>query len=315
VSHNYPSPESWNRPRSHPEWRRGLRKGWWTRTWQRFTGPFRRTWVAGPFPPSIKMPALLDVHEPNEEFSFETPALGDAFNFRIRIRCSWTVQATASDEEMEKKIAEVREFIQGSRAITRDRLEERIRPIARAFPPYRAAEAEETLNQTISDCLNDGDVRVTVRTWVDVSDPVREDLQKVWRERLVAESGVELDGVLRKAHVALLGELQEDWRKLLIAGLAGIGAVDEASATWLAPYALALAEDPENAAGYLKNVLKGRVDHAEQLLADLGALAIDDRVEAIEFAFQSQSALHRLLMYLGVPIPAPNGADGGGANV
>ncbi len=325
MSHDYPGPGSWDRPKPPPEWRRGLRGGWWTRTWRRFTGRFRRTWVGDPFPPPIKMPTLLDVHEPSEEFSFETPALGDGFNFRVRVRCSWTVQATASEEEMEQKIAEVREFIEQSRPITRDRLEERVRPIARTFPPYRAAEAEQTLNETISDCLNDGDIRVTVRTWVDVSDPVREDLQKVWHERLVAESGSELDselkkrqmnlnGDLKKAHVALLGELQEEWRKLLIAGLVGMGAVDEANATWLAPYALKLAEDPENAAGYLKNVLDRRVDHAEQLLADLGALAIDDRVEAIEFAFQSQSALHRLLMYLGVPIPAQSGVPGGDAD-
>jgi hypothetical protein len=320
VRRDYPSPESWDRPKPPPEWRHGLRKGWWTRTWRRFTGRFRRTWVSGPFPPPIKMPALLDVHEPSDEFNFETPALGDAFNFRVRVRCSWTVQATASEEETEEKIAEIREFIEQSRAITRDRIEERVRPIARTFPPYRAAEAEQALNETISDCLNDGDVRVTVRTWVDVSDPVREDLQKVWRERLVAENASELDndmkmaqmnlsGDLKKAHVALLSELQEEWRKLLIAGLEGIGAVDEAKANWLAPYALKLAEDPENAAGYLQDVLDRRVDHAERLLANLGALAIDERIEAIEFAFQSQSALHRLLMYLGVPVPGATVGD------
>jgi hypothetical protein len=88
VSHEYPSPESWDRP-NQP------RKGWWTRTWRRFTGRFRRTWVEDPFPPLIKMPTLLDVHEPSDDFEFETPALGDAFNFRVRVRCSWTVQATA----------------------------------------------------------------------------------------------------------------------------------------------------------------------------------------------------------------------------
>lgn len=315
MSHEYPGPESWDRPKPPHEWRRGLRTGWWTRTWRRLTGRFRSTWVEDPFPPPIKMPTLLDVHEPSEEFSYETPALGDAFNFRVRVRCSWTVQATASEEEMEEKIAEVREFIEKSRTLTRDRIEERVRPVARTFAPYRAAEAEKALNETISDCLNDGDVRVTVRTWVDVSDPVREDLQRVWHERLIADGGSELAGDLKKQHVRQLGELQGEWRKLLIAGLAGIGAVDEANATWLAPYALKLAEDPENAAGYLKDVLQRRVDHAEQLLADLGALAIDDRVEAIEFAFQSQSALHRLLMYLGVPIPAKSGATGGDADV
>lgn len=321
MSHDY-NPDSWDNPKPPPG---SGHRGWWNRMWRHFTGRFRRTWVADPFPPPIKMPTLLDVHEPSDEFSFETPALGDAFNFHVRVRCSWTVQATASEEETEEKVFEVREFIKQSRVITRDRLEERVRPIARTFPPYRAAEAEETLNKAISGCLNDGDVRVTVRTWVDVSDPVREDLQKVWHERLIAESGSELEGDmkkgqmelggdLKKAHIALLSELQEEWRKLLVAGLKGIGAVDEANATWLAPYALKLAEDPQNAAGYLQSVLERRVSHAEQLLGALGTLAIDDRVEAIEFAFQSQSALHRLLMYLGVPIPAQNGAARGNAD-
>ncbi len=315
MSHEYSSPESWDRPKPPPEWRRGSPKGWWTRTWRRFTSRFRRTWVDDPFPPPIKMPTLLDVHEPSDDFSFETPALGDGFNFRVRVRCSWTVQATASEDEMEAKVAEVREFIGQSRAITRDRIEERVRPVARTFAPYRAAEAEKALNETISDCLNDGDVRVTVRTWVDVSDPVREDLQKVWHDRLIADGTCELEGAVKKEHVKLLGELQEAWRKLLVAGLAGIGAVDEANATWLAPYALKLAEDPQNAAAYLQSVLDRRVTHAEQLLADLGALAIDDRVEAIEFAFQSQSALLSLLMYLGVPVPVQNGTARGGADV
>ena len=308
MSHEYPSPHSWDRPRARSSWRDSSRT-WWTHAWQRVTGPFRRTGVK--FGPPIKPPTLLDVHEPSEEFSFETPALGDAFNFSVRVRCSWTVQATAS-EEKKKKVAEIRKFIEESRAITRDRIEERVRPIARTFPPYRAAAAEKALNETISECLNDGDVRVTVRTWVDVSDPVREDLRTIWHERLVAESGSELDSILKKAHVTMLGELQEEWRKLLVAGMVEIGTVDEAKTRWLAPYALALAEDPKNAASYLKTALKERVDHAEQLLADLGMLAIDERSEAIEFAFQSQSALHRLLMYLGVPVPA--GAAGGDAD-
>jgi hypothetical protein len=326
VSHAYPGPDSWDSPEPPRGPWRGRLTRWWKHTWSRFTSRFRRTWVEDPFPPPIKMPTLLDVHEPSEEFSFETPALGDAFNFRVRVRCSWNVQATASEEETEERIAGIRQFIEKSRALTRDRIEERVRPVARSFPPYRAAEAEKALNDTVSDCLNDGDVRVTVRVWVDVADPVREDLQKVWHDRLIAHSGreletdlkkaqVQLEGDLRKDHIKLLGELQDAWRKLLIAGLMGMGAVDEAKATWLAPYALKLAEDPENAAVYLKDVLERRVAHAEQLLADLGVLAIDDRVEAIEFAFQSQSALLRLLMYLGVPVPAQNGAAGGGADV
>ena len=264
MSHEYPSPKSWDTPKPPPLWRRAFQKEWWTHAWGRFRSPFRRSWVEDPFPPPIKMPTLLDVHEPSQDFDFETPALGDAFNFRVRVRCSWTVQATASEDKMEEKLAEVRDFIEQSRGITRDRIEERVRPLARTFPPYRAAEAEKALNETVSDCLNDGDLRVTVRTWVDVSDPVRADLQTVWHNRVLAESASELDsdmkkaqiqleGDLKKAHVRLLSDLEDAWRKLLIAGLSGLGTVDEANATWLAPYALKIAETTVQ--GYYKRLL------------------------------------------------------------
>ena len=200
-------------------------------------------------------------------------------------------------------IAEIRDFIAKSRVITRERIEERIRPIARKFPPYRAAEAEEVLNREIVDCLNDGAVRVNVRAWVDVCDPVREDLKKVWQQRLT----VDADGDMKKAYVDLLAEFQSAWQRLLVTGLENMGAVPEAQTGWLAPYALALAQDPKNAAAYLKGALDERVDQTEKLLRDLGAMVMDERIEAIEFAFQSDSALRRLLTYLGVPVPAENG--------
>jgi hypothetical protein len=249
---------------------------------------------------------LLDIDEPSETFTIESPAMGDAYNFRIRVRCSWCVQATASEDEKEEMIAEIRDFIARSRVVTRERLEDRIRPIARKYPPYRPAEAEAELNREIVDCLNDGAVRVKVRAWVDVSDLVREDLKKVWLQRLT----VDADGDLKKANVGLLTELQTAWQHLLLKGLEDIGAVPEAKTGWLAPYALALAQDPKDAAAYLKGALEKRVNQTEKLLSDLGALVADERIEEIEFAFQSDSALRALLTYLGVPIPSRNGEAG-----
>jgi hypothetical protein len=41
----------------------------------------------------------------------------------------------------------------------------------------------------------------------------------------------------------------------------------------------------------------------------------EERMEAIDFAFQSDSALRRLLTHLGVPIPAGNGNSGGADHV
>lgn len=322
MNREFPSPDTWDTPDTASS------GSLWRRLWNRLAGLFRRPRDEDspmPEPEPLVMPDLLNVHEPSDDFEIETPAMGDAFNFKIRIRCSWCVQATATEAERERKIAEVREFIEKSRSVTRDRIEARVRPVARRFAPYRAAEAEEALNKEIADCLSGGDVQVRVRTWVDVSEPVREELQKVWRTRLQFEANgdlrrleVGIDGDLRKLRVELLGELQAAWRDLLVRGLEGIGPMSDANISWLEPYALALAENPDKAPGYLKTVLEERVSHAEQLLTDLGMLAIDDRAEAIEFAFQSQSTLRALLVYLGVPVPSADGPvpaanAGGGA--
>lgn len=309
MTYQPPTPGDWDKPAPSET---AFKARWWRKRLRglaRFVLFSRRRSL-----PEIKWswPTLLDVDEPSETFTIESPAMGDAYNFRIRVRCSWCVQATATEDEKERKIAEIRDFIARSRALTRERLEERIRPIARKFPPYRAAEAEELLNREIIDCLNDGDVRVKVRAWVDVSDPVREDLKKVWQQRLT----VDADGDLKKAYVDLLTELQAAWQHLLLKGLEDIGAVPEAKTGWLAPYALALAQDHKNADAQLKGALEKRVSQADKLLSDLGALVTDERIEEIEFAFQSDSALRALLTYLGVPIPSRNEEAGafGGSN-
>lgn len=307
MSYQPPTPDSWETPKM-PEAGRRFSARWWHDWWARLIRFLWRSPKNGgdmPIVPPLAMPELLNVHEPSDTFTIETPAMGDGFNFVVRVRCSWCVQATATEKEKEQKTAEVRNFIETSRDTTHERIEEQIRPIARTFPPYRAAEAEELINQKIVDCLNDGDVRVTVRAWVDVCEPVRQDLQKVWQQRLVADA----DGDMRKAYVELLTALQTAWSRLLVTGLESMGMVPEGQTAWLAPYALALAQDPKNAAPYLKRALDERVDHTEKLLRDLGAMVVDDRIEAIEFAFQSDSALRRLLTYLGVPIPAENGGE------
>jgi hypothetical protein len=309
VNYEPPVPEAWDQPEA-PKAGRSRPSFSVNRLWEWLIGFLRRS-PAGdvemPEVPPLEMPDLLDVHEPSDTFTIESPAKGDAFNFLIRVRCSWCVQGTATAKEKERRTAQIRDFIETSRTITRERIEERIRPIARRFPPYRAAEAEEVLNKEISDCLRGGDVRVTVRAWVDVCDPVREDLQKVWQQRLM----VDAEGDLKEVYVNLLTSLQAAWQRLLVTGMEGIGTVPEAAAGWLAPYALALAEDPKNPAQYLRSALDHRVSHAEKLLTDLGGLVMDDQIEAIEFAFQSDSALRAVLTYLGVPVPSRNGANDG----
>jgi hypothetical protein len=311
VNSDFPA-ASWKKPETpEPSQRASAAseggRQWWARLWRRvrrlLSAPDSEARDDGSLdaPESIPMPEPIDIHEPSEEFVIDTPALGDAFDFKIRVRCSWCVQATALPSERQQKIAEVRKLIEKSRPTTKDRIEEHVRPVARKFPPYRAAEAEDALNEVLVGCLSDGDVQVKIRTWVDVSDPIRTELQKVWRQRLTEDT----NGDRRKAYAELLGELQESWQQVLFKGLENMGATEEAKTGWLAPYALALAENPKNAPRYLTEVLTKRVDHAEQLLAALSALALNDqRLEDLEFVFQSESALRALLVYLGVPVPS-----------
>ena len=303
MTYQPPTPEDWDKPAPSE----GVRGGrWWRkklRRLARFVLFSRRRRPRVEFTPPVE---LLHIDEPSETFTIESPAMGDAYNFHIRVRCSWCVQATASKDEKEEMIAKIRDFIAGNRSVIRERVTERIRPIARKYPPYRPAEAEAELNREIIDCLNDGAVQVKVRAWVDVSDPVREDLKKVWQQRLAADA----DGDQKKAYVDLLTELQTAWQRLLRTGLEEIGAVSEAKTSWLAPYALALAQDPKDAAGYLKGALDKRVNQTDKLLSDLGTLVMDDRVEEIEFVLASDSALRSLLTYLGVPVPSGNGEAG-----
>lgn len=284
---------------------------WWRELAGHLAGLFHRRrsedWP-GPYR-TRGLPDLLDLDEPQDTFTLETPAKGEAYNFLVGIRCSWTVQGTAFPEQKKRRTQEVQRLITQQRPVIRERIEDTIRPIARDYPPYRAAEAERAIRHGLRECVAEGDLEVKVRARVDVCEPVRQDLRQVWQQRLVEDS----KGDLKKASVELIGELQESWRELLLRGLRGIGEVQVAKAGWIAPYALALAQDPEQSAGaYLQDMIKHRVSHAEDLLTDLSDLVVDQRVDAIEFAFASDSALRAVLSYLGVPVPPRNSANGDG---
>lgn len=250
---------------------------------------------------------LLDLDVPDDIFVLETPARGDAYNFVVGVRCTWSVQGTAFAENRRRRTHEIERIVGKQRPIVREQIEATVRKVARHHAPYRAAAAEEEIGAALRACKAEGDLHVRVRARVDVCDAVREDLKTVWQHRLVEDA----QGDGKKANVELIGELQEAWRDLLLEGLNGIGEVQTARTAWIAPYALALAQDPEeNAAVYLRAMIQHRVGHAEDLLTELSDLVVDRNIDAIEFAFGSDSALRALLSLLGVPIPPRGSVDG-----
>lgn len=280
----------------------------WRERRNRLTGLFRRR-RSGPRPgpgPRSGLTDLLDLDLPEDTFVLETPARGDAYNFTVGIRCTWSVQGTAFAENKKRRTQELQRLVDKQRPVVRDQIEATVRKAARRHAPYRAAAAEEEIGEALRACKAEGDLHVRVRARVDVCDAVREDLKTVWQHRLAEDA----HGDAKKANVELIGELQEAWRDLLLEGLNGIGEVQTARTAWIAPYALALAQDPEESAGlYLRTMINHRVNHAEELLTELSDLVVDRRVDAIEFAFGSDSALRALLSLLGVPIPPRGLAD------
>jgi len=282
---------------------RGLSSAaWWRERRGQLTELFRRRrgghrpgagWPGG-------LPDLIDLDVPDDTFTMETPALGDAYDFMVAIRCTWSVQGTASQDGRRRRMNEIRRMIEKQRPVVRGQIEDTVRKAARKYAPYRAAEAETEIGESLRACKAEGDLRVTVRARVDVCEAVREDLKPVWQHRLAKDTNVDL-----------VGALQDAWRKLLLDGLKDIGEVQTARTAWIAPYALALAQDPEeNAGAYLRLMIDHRVRHAEGLLQELSGLVLDKNMDAIEFAFGSDSALHALLSLLGVPIRPRRQADG-----
>lgn len=250
---------------------------------------------------------------PRETFTLTTPAQDDAFDFAVSVLVKWEVRGTAPGEPLRQADPEELErFIASSRRGMREVIEERVRPVARRFPPYRAAEAESEIARELQACFHDGDLQARVRVRVDVTEPVREELRKVWIARL----HVDAKGDMRKDDVRLTSELQDIWHEVLRKGLTEFGEVDIARASWIAPYALALTEEPEHAASYLQLMLDKRIGNAVELLDNLSKIVLSgDHVDALEIAFQSDSALRAVLRELGVPMGDPRlGASNGASN-
>lgn len=305
------SPDGWDSPapKEPPPapptlWTRFLA---WIRAWFTDRGD---TWPDGDHEPYAPPTSVTPDHVPRDEITLETPALGDAFNFRVTILIKWEVRATGAEPAREADPKELEAFIAASRRGIREVIEDRVRPVARRYPPYRAAEAEEHLGRELKSCFHDGDLQATVRVRVDVTEQVQQKLREVWLKRLL----VDANGDLRKGAVTLTGELQDMWHEVLRKGLTEFGPVDAGRTAWIAPYALALTENPKNAAGYLTTLLEKRVNHAQMLLNELSDIVTDrDHVDALEIAFQSQSALRAVLLELGVPAGDPR-LDGGNAD-
>lgn len=294
------------------------------RRWRRLVGAVRwwlsqRKGRAEPEPLPFPVPAPVLGHADADD-EFPTPAKGDAYDFTIKVRFDWCSRALATTEhERAVKEFELRQAAYFQKTDVLERIKNLIRPVARRFHPYQPAELEQTLHD-MGLCveLNNGELQVHARIWVEPDPEVRQEMRDGAKDRLKKDS----DRQSQELQIANLRTLRAKWDALLREALGDMGEVDAERLGWLKPYPLALAEKTKDAHVLLDEMLDARRNDGRALLNHLGQLAKTNKdIDVWDVVVKQDNAVRAVMQMLGVPVdPAhedPYGRDdeGGTAGV
>ncbi|MFJ8333265.1 hypothetical protein [Streptomyces sp. NPDC094437] len=250
---------------------------------------------------SFDVPPLEQVHRSSTAM-FETPAKGDGFAFEVEIRCDWCAEGRTDQESLELTL-------DGYQAAMPQRLAERVRDVARRYEPFRAEDAERAVNHELreGECFENG--LVSCRTVARIQ-PAAEVLAQ---QRKAALELQDLEHRYAKSalQVRLLSEVAEQWRVFLAGGLAGVRQ-DHDALSWLTPWAVLLAEQPDKAATEVGDMFRQRhqqVDEFVKLLENQrkGYQSSD----LYEFVATNEGQLRHTMQLFGLPMPGElNSGDG-----
>ncbi|MFW6642397.1 hypothetical protein ACOALZ_20430 [Nocardiopsis algeriensis] len=260
-------------------------------------------------PEDPRSPFIVYHDEDFDIVTLDSPARGEGHHFRVEVHCSWVGRESIFDEGLySTTYTALAEEIARLRRNIEERVAREVRPVTRQYFPHMAAEVERALPSHLAGCFNEGRVQCHPRVRVDVCDPVRQILAKE-SERLI---GLHAEGRYQQERIGQLRELRGHWEELFLDALRGAGDIDSARATWLAPYALRLAESPEDATQQLKALLKERREHADKLFDNLRDM-IDTHAQGgsdhVTFMLESDHALRQMFVSLGLPVgdtPGPS---------
>ena len=279
MSHSYPDP---SRPRG------GVRR-WLSRVWAAMRNRGYPTDVPTTFPrPDYR----LTVNH-TSDLSFGTPARGDSYEFAVSVALCWCATGTLSEQAMlDKLTSRVPEM---NAEITAA-----VRPVARQFAPYRPDLAEQHMTEAVRTAVQsvlaatpdaDGVVLAcTARTQVSPAPAICE----LQRQYVAPEMKLEARYDLSRLAAERLGELRVTWRDFITDGLPD----------WTTPYAISLAQRWDDAPQILFGMRTDRRHEAERLVDTIAQVASGhDRLDLLEFAVASDSALRKTYELLGIPLP------------
>ncbi|MFF7181201.1 hypothetical protein [Streptomyces sp. NPDC008121] len=252
-------------------------------------------------PVTVDVPEIVKVHR-ESVVAFETPSKGGGFDFRIEIRCDWCAEGRLDTLALSRAV-------DGYQADLPQRLAERVREITRHYEPFHAQDAEQAVNEALreGECFDSG--LVTCRTSTVVRPP--QEIVDQQRKAALELQQIEHDYAKSSLRVRLLGEVAEEWRAFLASGLVDVGPDDE-SASWLTPWAVLLAERPEEAASEVSAMFRERQKQLDQFITLVGRQRKEYQAhDLFEFVTDNERQLGRAMRLFGlVPAGEPGPAVG-----
>ncbi|MFF4604982.1 hypothetical protein ACFY12_19895 [Streptomyces sp. NPDC001339] len=252
---------------------------------------------------NVNVPELTAVHQ-ESTVAFETPAAGGGFDFQVEIRCEWCAEGRLDHSALSRAI-------DGYRSALPQLLTERVRAIAGRYEPFRVAEAEHAVNQELGkgECFENGLVRCRTTAFLR---PAPEVLEQQRRAALELQE-IEHRYAKSALQVRLLSEVSEQWRAFLAGGLAGVRPDDEAS-SWLTPWAVLLAEQPDKAATEVGSMFRLRQEHFDRYVKLLGRQHKEyEARDLFEFVAKNEQQLGQAMRLFGLSLPGEDGSGDGPA--
>jgi hypothetical protein len=232
----------------------------------------------------------------NRIVTFTTPSKGDAYDFTITAELCFCATGPRSVDSLHAKIDA------WLPAITTE-LKFAARPVAREYPPFRPGAAESVVAITAQKAVDmalagaagvDGAaVSCAVQVRVDMPEEVR----VLQREAVTEQTKFENRFEQSEQAAQRLGELRVAWSKFIRDGLP----------MWETPYAVLMAQQPGQASAALFKMRADRMDEAAKLVDAVAAAAAgSEKMDLLEFALATDSALKRTYELLGIAAP-PDG--------
>ncbi|MDO0927236.1 hypothetical protein QQY24_18115 [Streptomyces sp. TG1A-8] len=249
---------------------------------------------------TVDVPEIVSVHR-SSTVAFETPARGDGFGFLVEVRCDWCAEGRLDQEGLSRAI-------DGYRAAMPQRLAERVRDVARGYEPFHVEEAELAVNHALreGECFENG--LVSCRTVAHLR-PAPEVLEQQRRAALELQD-IEHRYAKSALQVKLLGEVAEKWRSFLAGGLAGVQQ-DGDALSWLTPWAVLLAEQPDKAATEVGDMFRQRQEEVDKFIKILEKQVKTYQAQDLfEFVVTNEQQLSHAMRLFGLPLPG--GLDSGG---